>query len=269
MQTRTLLFAVTALTLVACQDDMTEEKASWDTTTRAWATRSEKMKKAQDELAAKVKAFTVPANEPALVADKADLDKAVVSGTTAITNAEHEMATAKTTMDGLFAAGKKVRVEVALGNTKTTVDGALSHAESKVSSANSALETLVKKVAAAKASGEATKSRTDAWLAEVKKKGAMLSIDDLVFLGEAVDLEHSKVALTSLITTLKSCPDLRVELSTIARGEAADLGTKRAEALKTHLTANGVSAATLAKVAGTVVAQGDEKVSVNVTTPCK
>lgn len=269
MQTRTLLFAVTALTLVACQDDMTEEKAAWATSTASWTARLEKVKKGHQELSAKVKAFVVPPDEAALVADKAALDKSVESGTTAITTAEHELATAKTTMDGLFANGKKLPVEVAVGNVKATVDGAFARAESMVSSANSALETLTKKVAAAKASGEAAKSRTDAWMAEVKKKGSMLSIDDLVFMGEAVDVEHSKVALASLIATLKSCPDLRVELNTVARGEAADLGTKRAEALKTHLTANGVAPTTLAKVAGTVVTEGDEKVSVNVTTPCK
>lgn len=269
MQIRTLMFAVTALSFFSCQEDMTEQKASWETTTKGWTTRFEKVKKGHDELAAKVKDFTVPENEPALVADKTALDESVKSGTTAITAAEHELASAKTTMDSLFAAGKKVPVEVAMGNVKSTVDGPLARAESMVSSANSALDTLIKKVGTAKASGEAAKSRTDAWLAEVKKKGAMLSIDDLVFAGDVLDVEHSKVALTSLIATLKSCPDLRVELNAVARGEAADLGTKRAEALKAHLTGNGVAAATLAKVAGTVVAEGDEKVSVAVTTPCK
>lgn len=269
MQTRTLLFAVTALSLVACQEDMTEQKATWETATKGWTARLEKMKKGHDELAVKVKAFAAPENEPALVADKAALDKSVESGTTAITNAEHELATAKTTMDGLFANGKKVPVEVALGNVKPTVDGAFARAESMVSSAESALDMLGKKAAAAKATGEATKSRTDAWVGEMKKKGALVSIDDLVFAGEAIDVEKSKVALSSLVAALKTCPDLRVELSAVARSDAADLGTKRAEALKTHLTANGVAATTLAKVAGSVVAEGDEKVSVSVTAPCK
>ena len=269
MQTRSLLFAVTALTLVACQDDMTTEKATWETTTKGWAARIEKMKKGHAELAAKVKAFTVPETEPALVEDKAALDKAVATGTTAITNAEHEITTATSTIEGLIAGGKKVRVEVALGNTKSTVDGSLARAESMVSSANSALETLVQKVATAKATGEAVKSRTDAWLTEVKKKGGALMIEDLVFNGEAIDAVKSKVAMDSLIATLKSCPDLKVELAVVARGEAAELGTKRAEAIKTQLTTHGVDAATLAKVAGSVVAEGDEKVSLAVTTPCK
>lgn len=269
MQTRSLLFAVTALTLVACQDDMTTETATWETTTRGWAARIEKMKKGHEELAAKVNAFAVPETQTALALDKAALDKAVATGTTAITNAEHEMATAKSTIEGLFAGGKKVRVEVALGNTKTTVDGSLARAESMVSSANSALETLVLKVASAKATGEAVKSRTDAWLTEVKKKGGALMIEDLVFNGEAIDAAKSKVAMDSLVATLKSCPDLKVELAVVARGEAAELGTRRAEAIKTQLTTHGVDAATLAKVSGSVVAEGDEKVSLAVTNPCK
>ena len=48
-----------------------------------------------------------------------------------------------------------------------------------------------------------------------------------------------------------------------------ELAMTRAEALKAHLVANGVGAATLAKVGGTVVAEGDEKVTVAVTAPCK
>jgi hypothetical protein len=269
LQTRSLLFAVTVLALTACQEDMSTEKATWDTTTKGWAARLEKMKKGHDELAAKVKAFVVPETETALLEEKATLDKSIATGSTAITNAEHEIQTATTTMDAAFAAGKRVRVEVALGNTKTTVDGALARAESLVSSANSNLDTLIKKIAAEKASGEAVKSRTDAWLAEVKKKGTSLTVDDVVFNGETLDPVKSKIALQSLVATFKSCPDLRAELAVVARSDVAELGTKRAEALKTQLTASGVDAAVLTKVAGSVVAEGDEKVSLAVTTPCK
>lgn len=269
MQTRILLLAVTALALTGCPEDLSTEKATWDTTTKGWADRLDKMKKGHDELAGKVKAFTVPETEVALVAEKADLAKAVETGTTAITAAEHEMQTAKTTIEKLISNGKKVQLEVALGTTKSTVDGTLARAESLVSSANSALETLTKKVGAAKATGDAAKSRTDAWLNEVKKKGSTIIVDDLVFAGEGLDAEKSKVALTSLVATLKSCPDLKVELTIVALGEAADLGSKRAEGLKTWLTTNGVDAGVLAKVSGSVVKEGEEKVSVAVNTPCK
>ena len=270
MQTRSLLFAVTALALAACQDDMSVEKATWETTTKGWEARMDKMKKGHEELAARVKAFVVPPSEAALVADKAAVDKSIETGTTAITNAEHEMASAKTTMDGLFSQGKKVRVEVALGNTKNTVDGTLSRAESLISAANSSLESLAKKVASVKASGDALKSRTDALRAELKKKGASVQADDVVFNGESVDAERSRVELGSLVTALKSCPDLKVELAVSSLGEqAAELGVKRAEALKTWLTANGVPAATLSKVSGGASTDGDENVSFLVATPCK
>lgn len=269
MQTRILLLAVTALALTGCPEDLSTEKATWDTTTKGWGDRMDKLKKGQDELSAKVKAFTVPESETGLVADKADLARAVETGTTAITAAEHEMQTAKATIEKLISNGKRVQLEVALGTTKSTVDGTLARAESFVSSANSALETLTKKVAAARASGDAAKSRTDAWLNEVKKKGAAILVDDLVFVGEGLDVEKSKVALTSLVATLKSCADLKIELTVVALGEAADLGTRRAEAIKAHLTTNGVNAAVLAKVVGSAVKEGEEKVSLAVTTPCK
>lgn len=103
----------------------------------------------------------------------------------------------------------------------------------------------------------------------MKKKGGALQVDDLVFNGEVLDAEKSKASLEGLAATLKSCAELKVELSVVARGEAADLGNKRAEALKTNLTANGVSGAMLAKVGGTVVADGEETVAFAVTAPCK
>ena len=269
MKTRSLLFAVTTLfALAACQEDLTAEKAEWETATKGWAGRLEKVKKGQEELSAKVKAFTVPESEPTLVEEKAALDKSVATANTAITNAEHELSTANTTMDGLFKAGKKVKVEVAMGNTKSAVDGPLMRAESLVSAANSGLDALEKKVAASKASGEAVKSRTDAWLVEVKKKGASVNVEDIVFAGEAVDAEKSKIALQSLVATFKSCPDLRAELNVVARGEG-ELGAKRAEAIKSQLTTHGIDAAVLTKLAGTVTPDGEEKVSLAVTTPCK
>lgn len=268
MKTRSLLFAVTAFALAACQEDLTTEKTAWETNTKGWAARLDKVKKGHEELAGKVKAFTVPENEPALVEEKAALDKSVATANTAITNAEHELSTANSTMEGLFKAGKKVRVEVAMGNTKSAVEGPLARAESLVSAANSGLDTLTKKVAAAKASGEAVKSRTDAWLVEVKKKGGSVNVEDLVFAGEALDAEKSKIALQSLVATFKSCPDLRAELNVVARGEG-ELGAKRAEAIKSQLTTHGIDAAVLTKLAGTVTPDGEEKVSLAVTTPCK
>lgn len=269
MKTRSLLFVVTALALAACQEDLTAEKAAWQTTTTTWAARMEKVKKGHELLAARLKVFAVPETEAAIVEEKASIDQALATGATAITHAQHEIDTAKSAIEGLIARGKRLQVEVALGNTKSTVDGSIARAESLVSSANSGLDTLTKKIASAKLANDAAKARTDAWLVEVKKKGGALQVDDLVFNGEVLDAEKSKASLEGLAATLKSCAELKVELSVVARGEAADLGNKRAEALKTNLTANGVSGATLAKVGGTVVADGEETVAFAVTAPCK
>lgn len=270
MQTR-LVFAVTlfAFSFAACQEDMTDEKATWDATTKGWSARMDAMKKGHQELAAKVKAFALPEGDAALATDKDALDKALSTGSAAIAAGEKDVATAKSDIEALIAQGKKVPVEVALGTTKSTVDGVLARAESLVSAANSALDTLTKKAEAARATAGAAKSRTEAWLGEVKKKGAEVMIDDLVFTGAALDEPKSKVALSSLVATLKSCAELKVELTVVALGEVADLGSKRAEALKAYLAANGINGGTLAKVVGSVVKAGEEKVSLAVTTPCK
>lgn len=269
MQTRSLLFAAALFAFAACQDDLTEEKGRWDASVKDWAARQEKVKKGHEELLAKVKTVTVPEGDAALAADKAALDKSVTSATEAVKDIDHHLTTSGNVMKGLFEKGKKVPVEVALSAEKAEVDGAVSKAQSLVDATGQMLTMLENKVAAAKASADAAKSRTEAWAGEVKKKGGMLAIDDIVFNAEALNVEKSKVALTSLLATLKACPELKVEFAVTALGEAADLGSKRADALKAWVTSNGVDAAVVAKVSGTVVKEGDEKVGVTVTTPCK
>ena len=121
-------------------------------------------------------------------------------------------------------------------------------------------------MAAANAAADAARARTAAWVNEMKKKGARTI--DLTFSADALDLEKSKDQLGDLLAALTSCAELKTEVAVVARGEA-DLGTRRAEALKAYLLANGVSATTIAKTTGSVVAKGDEKVTVAVTAPCK
>jgi hypothetical protein len=269
MQIRTVLFAVSLCALSACQEDLTEQKATWETRTKAWATRVDALKKGHEALAAKVKAFALPGEATALQGDKAALDKALETGSAAIANAEKELAGAKTSMDALIAQGKKVPVEVALTTAGNTVDGVLLKAESLVSATNEQLEQLGRKVEAAKAEAGAIKSRTDAWLGEVKKKGGTLMIEDLAFNGESIDLAKSRIALTSLATSMKACAELKADLTVVALGETADLATKRADSLKAQLAADGVNATVISKTVANVVKEGEEKVSFAVTTPCK
>ncbi|MFT3712662.1 MAG: hypothetical protein QM817_33855 [Archangium sp.] len=262
-----LLVAVAVFS--ACQEDLTAEKAKWDSIQKEWSTKVEKTKKGQTELTEKLKVAAIPAEETELVAEKAALDKSAEGITTAIADAEKSIGTAKASIDGLIAKGKKVPVEVALSGTKSTVDGVISRAESLVNAGSASLEQLLRKVTTAGAEREAAKSRTAAWSGEVKKKGGLMAIDDLVFNADQLAVEKSRVALTSLQATLKTCAELRVEVVVTAVSESAELSTKRADALKAFLTGKGIDAAVFAKVSGTSVKEGDEKVAVTVTTPCK
>lgn len=269
MQIRSLLFAVTLLTFASCQDDLTTEKQTWETATQGWSAKVDKLKKDQAALNAKVKTLVVNDTDAALAADKAALDKSIATSTTVLSDAEKAFATAKASMESLINAGKKVPVQAALGTTKATVDGVLAQADSLLVAANGAVDTLNAKVAAAKAAGEAAKTRAESWALEVKQKGSMLEADDLRFNAAALDLEKSKTGLSNLVTALKVCAELKTELSVTAIGEADDLASKRAEALKAYLTANGVDAAVIAKTAAQTVKEGVEHVSIAVTTPCK
>jgi hypothetical protein len=268
MQTRSLVFALSLISLAACQEDMTEVKASWEKSTKDWATRLETARKGQAELVARSKSFELPGADAALVSEKAAIDKGIETSGAAVTDAEQHLTTSKGVIEGLIAKGKKVPVEVALSAEKGVVDGAIAKAQSLVNASNEGLDNLAKKAASIKAAGEAARSRTEAWTTEAKKKGGMLAIDDLLFNAENLDLEKSNIALPSLLATLKSCAELKVDLAVAAVGEG-ELGSKRAEALKTYLTTNGVPAAVFGKVAGTTTADGDAKVTVTIDTPCK
>lgn len=270
MQTRSSLSLLASIVVLsACAEDLSGEKATWEATQKEWAGKVEKTKKAHDELLAKLKAFQVPEGEAALVTEKQGVEKSMEGIVSAIADAEKAIGAAKANIDGLIAKGKRVQLEVALGTTKTSVDGVLSRASSLVSAGSSGLEQLERKLATAKAEGEAAKSRTEAWAGEVKKKGGMMSIDDIAFAADAITVEKSRVALSSLVTTLKTCAELRVELTVTANSEAAELSTKRAEALKAYLVGKTVDAAVFAKVTGKSEKDADEKVAVAVTTPCK
>lgn len=269
MQTRRLLYAVTLLALAGCADEMKTEKATWEDTTNEWNAKLAKLKAGQAELNAKVKAIAAAEGDAALATEKSALEAANKASSHAVEEVEVAMNKAKTTMDALIAKGKKLPVELALRSTKDAVDGVLSQADSLVNAANGALDAMNKKAQGAKSAAEAARSRTTAWAGEMKKKGGMISIDDLSFDEASLQVEKSKVALQSLVASLKSCAELKVDLTVTAVGQAADLASKRAEALKEYLTANGVDAAVIAKTAGSVVADGEDTVGVAVTTPCK
>lgn len=269
MQTRSALWVGTLLVFAGCQDDLTEEKARWDASTKGWSVKFEQLKKDQAALAEKARGITLPIEEPGLAADLESAQSTVKNALTAITEGEHTLEDQKTAMAAVIGRGKKVPVEVALSSAQKAVDGVVAQATSLVSAGGEAIDLLSRKAATVKAELEASKSRTEAWSGELKKKGGLLAIDDLLFKGESVDADHSRVPLTSLIATLKACPELRVETTVTAVGEAADLGTKRADSLKTWLTTHGVDGAVISKLSGTQVGEGDEKVLVAVTTPCK
>ncbi len=269
MLIRSLLFAVTLLSFAACQDDLTAEKQTWEAATQGWAAKVDKLKKDQEALNAKMKTLVVNETDAALAADKAALDKSIETSTTVLSDAEKAFATAKTSMGALISAGKKVPVQAALGTTKATVDGVLAQADSLLVAANGAVDSLNAKVAAAKTAADEAKGRAEAWATEVKQKGGQLAAEGVRFNAEALDVEKSKDTLNNLVTALKACAELKTELSVTAIGEAEDLASKRADALKAYFAANGVNAAVLAKVVGQTFKEGNESVSVVVTTPCK
>lgn len=273
MRMPSLHAALAALTLLAfsgCPADMADEKAELAKLTTGWEGRIQKAKAGLAELEGKVKAVQ-GADAAALAEEKATLDRTLANATAAVSDAEKTLITSKASIEAGLATGKSAQAQVALSTGRTTIDGAISRAESLVKAGGTALQALEKKQADAAAEAARLKAQAEAFQqaadAAVKKKGATLDVAGLAFNAEALDAAASKTALDSLAGFFKTCPQLKVDVELTAAGEAEELGSKRAEALKAALTAAGVDAKALGKVMG----RNDDadKVTLTVATPCK
>lgn len=154
MLTRTLTTIVVLCSLAACQDDLTEEKASWAAANSSWAIKLAEIKKGHGALLERVAGLpqVVPAE---LQAERATLAKRVATGSTSLAAAEQDLAAARAKMEPLFAAGQRVPVQVALASTLDAVDGMLARASSFVSAANSDVDRLETKIEATRQTGPA------------------------------------------------------------------------------------------------------------------
>jgi hypothetical protein len=262
--------ALVAVALSGCPEALTEERAEFTTLQAEWTKRIERSKTGLTELQGKVKAL--PPGDGA-AEEKATLDRTVGNAEKAVTDAEAAVAKAKTDIQAGLDTGKGAQAAVALSTARTAADGALARAQSLVTAGNTALEAYVKKGAELKAAAEAAKAQAAAFATAageaVKKKGASFEVAGVVFAADAVDAVKSKTAMESLVGFFKTCDALKADVMVVAGGEAADLGTKRAEALKTALTGAGVDAKVFGKVEGKVEAEAAEKVTLTIAAPCK
>lgn len=262
--------ALVAVALTGCPEALTEERAEFTTLQADWAKRLERSKTGLTELQGKVKAL--PAGDGA-AEEKATLDRTVGNAEKAVTDAEAAVAKAKTDIQAGLDTGKGAQAAVALSMARTAADGALSRAQSLVTAGSTALEAYTKKGAELQAAAAAAKAQAEAFAAAageaVKKKGASFDVAGVVFAAEAVDAAKSKTAMESLVGFFKTCDAMKADLLVVAGGEAADLGTKRAEALKAALTGAGVDAKVFGKVEGKVEAEAAEKVTLTISAPCK
>lgn len=272
MQTRftqPVFAALVAVALSGCPEALTEERAEFTNLQAEWTKRLDKSKAGLAELQGKVKAAAaMEAGE-----EKATLDRTLANAEKALADAEKAVAAAKADIQQGLDTGKSAQAQVALSTARTAADGALARVQSLVSAGGTALEAMEKKGTELKAAAEAAKAQAEAFLKAsgeaVKKKGASFDVAGVVFAGDAVDAAKSKTAMESLVGFFKSCDALKADVLVQAAGEAADLGAKRAEALKAALTGAGVDAKVFGKVEGKVEAGAEEKVSLTIAAPCK
>ncbi len=274
MQIRTAVFAVSMLSLVACQEDISAEKKSWEDATAGWQAKLDKLNKDQAALLDKTKTLVVAEGDAAMAAEKANVDAAATSAGTAIEGVKNAITAAKTSIDAAITAGKKAPLQAALSGTVTAIDGALSQAQSAVTAANGALDAANAKFAAAKTAADAVaaekaaaQGEVDKYVAEAKaKKSAILIWKNIVFNGDELDAAKSAAGLASLVGVLNT-EGLTGNLQVTSIGKAGPYAP-RADSLKAYLNGKYPAAAT-PKVDGRRIASGEEYVTISVITAPK
>lgn len=274
MQIRTAVFAVSMLSLVACQEDVSAEKKSWEDATAGWQTKLDKLNKDQAALLDKVKSLVVAEGDAAMNAEKANVDGAVQSAGAAIDGVKAAISGAKTSIDAAITAGKKAPLQAAISAATGPIDGALAKAQSAVNAAGAALDSANAKFAAAKTAADAAaqasaaaKAEVDKYVAEAKaKKSAILIWKNIVFNGDELDTAKSGAGLASLVGVLNT-EGLTANLQVTSIGKAGPYAP-RADSLKAYLTGKYPAAAT-PKVDGRRIAAGEEYVTLSVITAPK
>ncbi len=274
---RSILFASTLALVAGCKDDVTKEKAAWDTTSKDFANQFDVAKKALDGLLAKAKALQVPADLNGGAAQKAAVDGAVKAAEGGVKAVEAALSTGKSAVDAAFAAGKRDAVVAAMDAAKTAISPALVKATEALGAATRQLGDLDKALTDAKAAADKAQAEAAAVTAMINetahKKGATVELAAIAFKGTEVDAEAapSKAELEKLAVFFKAC-ELKADLKATVVSAAKDakaVSTKRGEAVKAWLVANGVDAKRIGKIDAHVAKDGAEKVTMTVETACK
>lgn len=263
MQIRTAVFAVSMLSLVACQEDLSAEKKSWEDSTAAWQTKIDKLSKDQAALLDKAKNLMVAEGDAAMAAEKANVDSAVQGAGAAIDAVKAAISGAKTSIDAAITAGKKAPLQAALSTATGPIDGALAKAQSAVDAAGAALDAATTKFAAAKTAADsaaADKAKAEKWAADLKTAGATVEFAGFAFNGDNIDAEKSKDALAALQAAF-SAPGFKGDLEVTGAAKHS-----RGDSLKVFLASRGAKAS-VGKVKNTVGAE--ESVKVTVVSPAK
>lgn len=263
MQIRTAVFAVSMLSLVACQEDLSAEKKSWEETTAGWQTKLDKLTKDQAALLDKAKALVVAEGDAALAAEKANVDGAVTGAGAAIDGVKAAIAGAKTSIDAAITAGKKAPLQAAVSAATEPINGALAKAQSAVDAANAALDAASSKFDAAKTAADAAateKAAADKFASDLKTAGATVTFANLFFNGDNIDAEKSKEGLAAIQAAF-SAAGFKGDITVTGAAKHS-----RGDALKVFLASRGAKAA-VGKVTNAVGAE--ESVTVTVVSPAK
>ncbi len=269
IQMRTAVFALATLSLVACQEDLTAEKKTWEETTAGWQGKLDKLAKDHAALTEKAKGLVAPAADAAVAGEKSAADAAVSAAAAGLEAVKQGITSARTAVDASITAGKKVGLQAAISSAKAPVDGLLSKAESLISAADGAVTAVGQKISAIDSAAAATKAAADKLFADSKTKGAVITWNDIAFTADAaLDLEKSKDGLNSLVSVLKGT-GIKADIFVDAAVKDTSVGTKRALALKAYLAANGVPATALGLVAGRSRPELTEGVVLTVVNPAQ
>ncbi len=262
---RVTLVLAAAVALTSCQDDITIEKAQWETLTKEMIGKVTGMKKGHAEMLASLAGLQLPTGNDALTLAKTAFEAKLGAQGAAIEGLDKGLSAAKAAIEPLMMAGKKEPLMAAISAQKSTLGGLMTKVTDMMTSNTAEMGNMQKMIAdaaAAPAGGGMVPSVDDMAkkLAEAfKMKGAKLDFSDIDFKAGTATIDAakptSKATLEKLVTFMKSCKELSVDVvgHTSKEGKPAaneKLSLDRANSIKAYLVKAGIGAKQIAKTAG-------------------
>jgi outer membrane protein OmpA-like peptidoglycan-associated protein len=244
MLKRLLPLALAVASIASCSEDLAPITRLWTETLSSLSSQLSGLGKTLTELKNKASALAAPNGDDKEGVDlKSKLDGALTSLETGLSDAQKAITTGTTAVNEAMTQGKVAGVQAAIDKVKTNVGGALEKLKPQLKAAEGLLADFERAAMMAEKAKSAGSDASGPPSIDASQT-AEADYDGIAFKSNSADLDTSKpstkVNLDSLVSLMKSCKEITVEVEghTSKVGDAKknkELSAKRAQAVTRHL----------------------------------